>query len=279
MTMLFALVVGLAGSGVRLADGRKEARAIINAAIEAAGGRNALAKYRQAFWYECEVASSPVPGLVVKETETVIKLLPGQMRLTTKSESGKRRPTVVWVVDGEQGWLTNTSQVKMAMPPPKRIAAPTPPGARPLPPSRLAKRGTPPIKPANTVEEMTTEALTGCRDRLYAQWVSTLLPLDEEAFELRLLDDATVDRTQASAIEIKRTGRGDVRLYFDKGTTTLVRMDWGQIEQHFSEPAEHDGLIYPTKVTDYLNGKMLRESRLTKLEFLDSVDDGTFEKP
>jgi hypothetical protein len=63
----------------------------------------------------------------------------------------------------------------------------------------------------------------------------------------------------------------------------LVKLAWqpnetAWTELVFDDFAESDGLAYPRKIKSFTDGKQTLERQLTEFEFLDKVEDGTFEK-
>lgn len=50
-------------------------------------------------------------------------------------------------------------------------------------------------------------------------------------------------------------------------------------EQVYDDFAELDGLVYPKKVVQYSDGKKITEMETTEFKFLDKVDDAIFEQP
>lgn len=259
MVHAFALAC-LASSVARPAD-RSDPRRLIEAGIEAAGGRDALAKYRQPLYCEYAVTLALPQGRTAHAVEKSIKLLPEKMRYLYRAANVPKAPSDLWVVNGKNGWQMSTPETEIR--------------------GEQRSRGNPTALSITVrgVEAMSTNTLKSNRDRLYAQWLTTLLPLDDDAFKLEMVDEATVDENPAVGVKVRRAGHSDVLLFFDKSNSRIVRADWGKIKQHYSEPAEMDGLTYPTKITEYLNGFQFSEARISKFEFLQSVDKGTFEKP
>lgn len=128
------------------------------------------------------------------------------------------------------------------------------------------------------------EAQVGmARERLYAQWLTTLLPLDDKVFRMALVPEITIDNRPAAGVNIAHDDRPDVQLYFDKETFAPVKLarkvNDRSYEEFYDDYAELDGLIYAKKTVQYGNGQKIAEIQTTELKFLDAVEDGTFEQP
>jgi hypothetical protein len=232
------------------ADDASHAREIIDHAIKEAGGRQALARYQKPFRQEFKnkrlVGNSPGGD----STTRVTTWLPDKLRAET-AKPGFNRPAVGIVFDGKQGLGRGVSGA----------AGQLEVNDRPMGPEEIAAYG----------------------KLLYAQWVATLLPLDDKAFELSALDEIMLDERPAVGVKVSHAERPDVRLYFDKEAMTLVKLvyqvnETRQAAQTFDDFAELDGLVYPSKIIMWSGGKPATERQMTKFDFLDEVGDETFEK-
>lgn len=231
------------------ADDARSIREIIDRAIEEAGGRHALANYKKPFRQEFK--NKQLVGSLTGESNTrVTTWLPGKLRAET-TRPGANRPAVGIVFDGKQGLGRGVSgsagQWKV--------------NDRPMGPEEIAAYG----------------------KLLYAQWVATLLPLDDRAFELSVLDEIMLDERPAVGVKVSHADRPDVQLYFDKQAMTLVKLvyqvnETRQAVQTFDDFAELEGLVYPRKIIWWSGGQPATERHMTKFGFLDEVDDQTFEK-
>jgi hypothetical protein len=76
------------------------------------------------------------------------------------------------------------------------------------------------------VRELTREEVREYRDTLYAERVSTLVPvLKEKGFTLSLLGEAKIDGTPAVGIKVGRKGEHDVKLYFGRSSGLLLKVE------------------------------------------------------
>lgn len=181
-----------------LADEQVEARAIVERAIEAAGGRAALARYKKPFLRVSEGTLPGRNGPTAFEIKVTV-LLPEKLRTDQSNADGVKFSIVF---DGKQGW-TNSS------------GAP----ARPLPgPGGRVQQ--PKVGP----REMNEDGIRLNRYGLYAQWLATLLPIVDEDRELKKAEDLTIDGRTAAGISVTRKDWPEVRLYFDKETSALVKL-------------------------------------------------------
>ena len=236
------------------ADEPPSARAIIDKAIAFAGGREALARYKKPFVRQSE-------GTVIDgggSRAIKVKLTTWFPDKTRTDQTGERG-TFLLVFNGDQGWHKSTMTVK------------PPPGIRTLGP------------PNTGTQEMKEVGVKMTRDRMYQQWLTTLLPLNEPAFRFSAPKEVTIDNRPALGIIVSHDDRPDVELYFDKETFALVKLarkiNDRSYEEFYHNYSELDGLKFPTVVQQFANGKKLVELQTTDLKFLDAVEDGTFAQP
>ena len=231
------------------ADDAGSAPEIIDRAIEAAGGRQALAHYKQPFRQEFK--NNQLVGSLTGESKThVTTWLPDKLRAET-TRPGANAPAVGIVFDGKQGQGRGVSGSAGKWKINDRAIGP--------------------------------EEIAGWGNLLYAQWVATLLPLDDKAFKLSVLEEIMLDERPAVGVKVSHADRPDVQLYFDKEAMTLVKLvyqvnETRQAVQTFDDFTELDGLVYPRKIIMWSGGKPAAERQMTKFEFLDEVGDQTFEK-
>lgn len=240
------------------ADEQADARAIVERAIEAAGGRAVLARYKKPLLRVSEGTLPGRQGLPTAFEIKVITLLPDKIRTDQKMANGG---TFAIVFDGNKGWTNQTGTA-----------------AGPVLGARVQQ---PKVGP----QEMDEAAIQRTRHvTLYAEWLATLLPLlDEDGFAIKKLDDLVIDGRPAVGISVTRQDRPDIRLYFDKETFALVArkiiVNDRSLERYYHNYAELDGLKYAGLIEDHANGKKQIEMRTKEFRFLDDVEEGTFDKP
>jgi hypothetical protein len=125
------------------------------------------------------------------------------------------------------------------------------------------------------------------RDRAYAAWLMTLLPLKETGFELAALPETKIGDDPAVGLQVTRKGRPTVKLWFDKKTSLLVKLerkakDAGQdvsIVYLLSEVKAFDGVKVPTRCTETADGKKKAEWTITSCKFPGRLEENVFAKP
>lgn len=135
--------------------------------------------------------------------------------------------------------------------------------------------------------EMPKEEVADLREELYVLWLMTLLPLKDSAFELSSLPDAPVEGRPASGVQVVHKGRPDIKLYFDKQTNRLVKIQRearvaglvGKKEYVFGDFRELQGITLPTRQIEYMEGKKLTTLTINSYDFPDRLDDSLFTKP
>jgi len=137
------------------------------------------------------------------------------------------------------------------------------------------------------VNEVPKEGLDEIREEAYVDWLTTLVPLRKDGFDLAPAADKTVDGKPAAGVKVASKGHGDVRLYFDKASGLLVQIERQSKEAGIAATKEYvfgghkdfDGVKLPTKRTELLNGKKFVELTATSYKFPSKLDDATFGKP
>ena len=69
------------------------------------------------------------------------------------------------------------------------------------------------------------ERLREIRNEMYVLWLTTLTPLKKDDVQLSPLPDIKVHGEAAAGIKATSKGHPDVKLYFDKKTHLLVKVD------------------------------------------------------
>jgi hypothetical protein len=234
------------GAGAAAEEAESEAaRKIIDRAIEAAGGREALKRYEKPFYMVRKGKALGGTGWG-EFTIKVTTWLPEKDSIDQESTFNGKTKSLGSRFNGEKGWQIGYS----------------------------SRGGT---------TEMNAMAVESTRTRLYFDWVNTLLPLDDAQFRLTLLDEIMVDERPAVGVKVSRMNQKDVELYFDKDAMTLVKqvIDYnGRLsERYYDDFAELDGLVYPKKLVHYVTGNKVTEMETTEFKFLDEADEAIFEKP
>jgi outer membrane lipoprotein-sorting protein len=178
--------------------------------------------------------------------------LPGQMRVAIDSKAGDQPFRFVIVVNGDKAWN---------------------------------KFGD------NEVMEMNKEQVAEQRERLYANWVATLVPLKDKAFKLAALGEVKVQDLAAVGVRVSREGHRDISVYFDKvsglpcKTETVVKnIENGgdqevQQEAFASDYKEFDGVKHYTKSVMKRDGKRFVDVEFSEIRPAEKLDDSIFARP
>jgi beta-lactamase regulating signal transducer with metallopeptidase domain len=131
-------------------------------------------------------------------------------------------------------------------------------------------------------------------NRLYLQWITTLVPLRAKPYTLTTARDIEIGKREARGILVQRDSYSDAVLYFDKETALLVKSEMrvkvtrgadhelGKVlvqETFYDDYREFDGVRVPSRITIHLDGKMRRTVTITDLKTHARVDNSLFEKP
>src|SRR5262249_25113206 len=125
------------------------------------------------------------------------------------------------------------------------------------------------------------------REEAYVQWLATLVPLKKDPFELAPVPEIKVDGKPAGGVKVSSKGHGDVKLYFDKASGLLVKIERPareaglQVDKEYvySDHKTFDGVKLPTRSVELLNGKKFTQLSSAAYKFLDKPDASAFDKP
>ena len=122
---------------------------------------------------------------------------------------------------------------------------------------------------------------------MHVQWLMTLTPLKKGEFTLSLLPEIKVNGEPAAGVKAVSKGKPDVKLYFDKKSNLLVKIERrateaGQNidkEYFYSGYKEFDGVKLPTKETLLINGRKFSELAGISYKLQKKIDDAVFARP
>jgi hypothetical protein len=145
------------------------------------------------------------------------------------------------------------------------------------------------IRMMETTEEMDKDQFATARQEVYANWITTLLPLKSPEFQLSVVGDAKVGDRPAVGIRVSHKSHRDINLYFDKEKGLLLKAE-GQVrdmqsgqevaqETVFSDYKSVEGIQRPHKITVKREGKLFVEADVEDIQLLDKLDDSVFSKP
>jgi hypothetical protein len=173
--------------------------------------------------------------------------LPGRFRAAYELSVGGQKYPLTLVIDGNRGWRATGGMVL----------------------------------------DLAAEELQELKEEIYVWWLATLAPLKDKSFALAPVPDAQVEGKPAAGVKVTRLGHEDVRLFFDKGSGLLVKIErrgkeMGAIvakEYLFAGHKNFDGLLLPTKYVNVTNGKKIAEVSSISYRLPNRFEDGTFSRP
>jgi hypothetical protein len=242
------MVVLLAHSA-EIARAQDDARALIERAIKAHGGAEALSRIN--------ADKVKFKGTLVLQgghtspflAETTVQL-PSKKKDIIEINTGVHKYTIVHIVNGKNAYITLDGRLLKDDP------------------TQLAE-----IRSGMELERA---------KRL-------LPLLEDKSYQLAVAEDVEVNDRPAAGVRITGRGRKEMRLYFDKEYGLLVRaenrLDAGkgkpEIRQHFffGDFKEIGGYKRPTKVRAYRDNKQIMEAELLDAKLLEKVDETEFAKP
>jgi hypothetical protein len=235
---LAALVVA---ASVR-ADDRETALAVIEQAIKAHGGADALA--RSANSIRSGKGTIAVEGKELAVTTDVVLSLPDKERVAVVVE--KQLPITI-VLNNDKGWKLT----------------------------------------GGAAADLPKESLEDLRGEAYVWWLTTLVPLKKAPFELSPLPEIKVNNKPAVGVKVASKGRADAKLYFDKASGLLVKIERRAKEAglevykeyFYSDHKELDGVKVPLREIHHVNGRKAFDVTLTAFKVLPKPDESAFGKP
>jgi hypothetical protein len=173
---------------------------------------------------------------------------PRQLKAVYHMDRGGKKVTRIEVVSGDQGWLSM--------------------GGKPRP--------------------LSAEQLAEIQEGMAAEFVATLAPLKDPAYQLTSLGDSEVQKRPVAGIKVSRQGHRDVLLYFDKEHGYLLKMQTrvkdqrgAEVDQEmlYSDYRDFDGTRSYKKLTTNRDGKLFLEWEATEYKAVEQLPDSVFEKP
>ena len=113
--------------------------------------------------------------------------------------------------------------------------------------------------------------------------------MKEKQIELSVLEEIKIDGKPAVGVLVKSMGKRDVKLYFDKASGLLVKLEHQVLdpasgkevrqEVIFSDYQQSDGLKHYKKIVALRDGKKVIDAKVTEMEFFRKLDEKVFAKP
>jgi hypothetical protein len=140
------------------------------------------------------------------------------------------------------------------------------------------------------VRPMSKEQLEEEQEHLYAGVVSHLVALRDKRYRLAWLGEGNVHGRDAVGLCVRRRGRRDVNLYFDKATGLLLRteclvkdLDSGGrefvVETLYDDYRPVDGVQVAHRFTIRRDGRLYVQSQAVEVKVGEKLDDRLFDKP
>ena len=137
--------------------------------------------------------------------------------------------------------------------------------------------------------DITGDDLTTMKTSVYAQYISTLLPLRDKQFELTKLEEIKVNGKPGVGIKVAAKDRPDVKFYFDKESGLMVKAERMTLdrqsgqevlsESFITEWKDIKGIQFAMKTHIVRGGKKVEETQTVEIEVLDKLDAKLFAKP
>jgi hypothetical protein len=230
------------------ADDQTEMQALVDKAVKAAGGKDKLARLAAATWKSkgrLNIKDETI-GLTVDASWQGLD----QCKLDLSADVMGRTETAILIINKKKGWL----------------------------------------KVRDRVQEAPKDFLTLLKPDLYAlRSVQMLLPLQDKTCKLSPLGELKIGDQETVGIKVTRKGYPDLDIFFDKTSMLAVKCQMmfkdsrgGQEVSHeffFSAYKATDGLSHFTKVTFKRDGNQHLETEVSELQALETLDNGTFDKP
>lgn len=131
--------------------------------------------------------------------------------------------------------------------------------------------------------------LTQLKETQFAERAVRLTPLlRDPAFELTGLGESKFEDKPVQGVQVRRKGFNDIRMYFDKASGLLVRLEKKAMDSNMKEVMQEDiysdfrdvqGVKRPMKVRMNHDGKKFLEGEMVEIQPLDRLEDVVFAKP
>lgn len=240
-----AFVGSLLAVGMARADDRSVALEIVDRAIRAHGGEEALTKSQRMLR---KVAGNMIfLGKDLPFTADMVLSLPSRYRANFELNALEFKGQMTIVLNADKGW---------------RAAG-------------------------GLATEVTKEELEDLQGEALVMWLASLVPLRGTDFALAPLPETKFNGQPAAGVKASRKGQGETKLYFDKQSHLLVKVERQTREAGLSVNKEHvfsdhklqEGLQLAHKEMQFTNGKKVVDMHLKAVKFLPKVEDNVFTKP
>lgn len=138
-------------------------------------------------------------------------------------------------------------------------------------------------------QELAKEEVAEIQESRHVDKIAKLGFLKDDTVELASLPESKIADKEAVGVVVKSKGHKDVKLYFDKESGLLLKVEHSSLdllsgkevleELLLSDYQDKDGLKYAMKSTLMRDGKKIMDGKVTELEFVDKMDQATFARP
>jgi hypothetical protein len=140
------------------------------------------------------------------------------------------------------------------------------------------------------VRPLTQEQLEEEQEHLYAAVVAHLVDLRDKRYKLTSLGEGNIHGRDAVGVRVRRKGRREVRLYFDKATGLLMRteclvkdLDSGGrefvVETLYDDYRPVDGVQVAHRFTIRRDGRLYVQSQAVEVKVAEKLDERLFTRP
>jgi hypothetical protein len=141
------------------------------------------------------------------------------------------------------------------------------------------------------VTDLTKEEMKEHEDDQYIDSITDLLPLtSDKSFKLSPLDEIKVGDKACVGVQVAKKDKRDVKLYFDKKTNLLVKMDYRGPHPVTKEEVAHEklfsdykefvpGLKLAAKELYNVDGAKFIDSETIEIRSMEKFDDSVFARP
>jgi hypothetical protein len=138
-------------------------------------------------------------------------------------------------------------------------------------------------------QKLEPAALAEMRETLHLDRAIRLVPLlTDRLFDLTVLPETKVQGKPVQGIRVTAKGRKELRMYFDRATSLLVKTEHHvgdktgkevRQEEYYSNFRELGGYLRPVKVVAFRAGTKVMEAVVTEVKYYERMDDAEFAKP
>lgn len=138
-------------------------------------------------------------------------------------------------------------------------------------------------------QKVSPTAAAEMRETLHLDRAIRLVPLlRDPTFELAGTGESEVNGRKAVGLRVRARGKKELRLYFDRETSLLVKTEHTledgngkevRQEGYYSDFREVGGYKRPLKMSAFRNGKKVMDAELLDVKYFERIDDSEFAIP